>query len=66
MILSWFENRPSDEIPDENMWEDPKALEEWWERVRLRKKYSQGRSNMDPEQIDEQIVQNDLVKQFKE
>jgi len=66
VILSWFENRPPDEIPDENLWEDSKGLEEWWERVRLRKKYSQGRSGLDPKQIDEEIVANDLARQFKE
>lgn len=67
VILSWFENRPSEEIPNENLWEDPKGLEEWWDRIKRRKEYSQGReSRFDPEQIDEEVVENDLVRQFKE
>lgn len=68
MILSWFENRPPDEIPNENLWEDPKGLEEWWEKVKTRKEYSRGRTEkgFDPKQIDEEVVQNDLVRQFKQ
>jgi hypothetical protein len=70
VILSWYENRPPDEIPNENLWEDPKGLEAWWDRIKRRKEYSQGRTgsggrDYDPAQVDEDIVENELVRQFK-
>jgi len=65
VVLSWFENRPPDEIPNENLWEDPKGLEQWWDRVKSRKEYGKGREGLTPEQIDEEIVSNDLAEAFK-
>lgn len=62
MILGWFENRASDEIPAENLWEDPKGLERWWERIKDRKDYSKGRTDFK----DEDLAENELARQFKE
>lgn len=71
VILSWFENRPPEEIPNENLWEDPKGLEEWWERVKRRKEYASGRTSsgsgsQDYSNIDDEIVDNELATQFKQ
>lgn len=67
VILSWFENRPPDEIPPENLWEDPKGIEEFWDKVKTRKEYSKGREpGFDPKQIDEEVVSNDLASMLKQ
>jgi len=36
-IISWFENYQEKEIPDENLWDDPSALEEHWKLVKQRR-----------------------------
>lgn len=71
VILSWFENRPSDEIPNENLWEDPKGLEEWWERIKARKEYGGSGSGHDHKhskngKADDEVVENELAAQFKQ
>lgn len=65
VILSWFENRPPDEIPKEHLWEDPKGLEAWWERIKNRKEFAKGRPGATTKELDEEIVENDLVRAFK-
>jgi len=70
VILSWFENRPSDEIPNENLWEDPKGLEEWWDRIKARKEYGNssgsGHSHDSGGKKDDEVVENELAAQFKQ
>lgn len=69
VILSWFENRPSDEIPNENLWEDPKGLEEWWDRIKARKEYGGGKSgsgHSHDSKKDDEVVENELAAQFKQ
>lgn len=36
-VLSWFENYQEKEIPDENIWDDPQALEQHWKLVKIRR-----------------------------
>lgn len=70
VILSWFENRPSDEIPNENLWEDPKGLEEWWDRIKTRKEYGSssgsGHSHDSGGKKDDEVVENEFAAQFKQ
>lgn len=70
MILGWYENSTSDEIPPEHIWEDGEALERWWELVKERREYrvsgGRPRQSEDAEPADEDLTQNELARAFKE
>lgn len=62
-VLNWHENLPKDEVPPQHIWEDPEGLEQWWKRVDEKRTT---RSDPGLEEVeDEDMVGNDLAKQFR-
>lgn len=61
MILAWHESRPKEEIPPEHLWDDSDGLEEWWERIEVKKDFSSGGSSVK----DEDLVTNEYARTFK-
>jgi hypothetical protein len=65
LILNWHENLPPEEIPPQYLWEDPEGQEQWRQQLQTRKEYaaSTGRSLSDVG--DEELVSNDLAREFR-
>lgn len=68
-ILSWYENYLSEEIPNENLWDDPEAIEEHFKRVKERKDAERDgmrMANDDEDFVEGDSMSNDLASVFKQ
>ena len=65
MILNWYENLPEEEIPPQYLWEDPEGLEQWRQQLRDRKEYAASTGRPLSDVGDEELVSNDLAREFR-
>lgn len=72
MVLGWMENHSKEDMPHESIWEDPDALERWWNKVRERQEHRasgggrSSRSAGDDDSDMEDLEENELARAFKE
>lgn len=70
MILSWYENHTSEDVPPEYLWEDAEGLEEWWDRVKerheIRASGGGGRAPGSDDNSGDEFEGNELARALKE
>lgn len=62
MVLTWYENRPSKEVPPQWMWPFDEELEAWFKRVDEEKKAGNKSSSGSDGSESAPMVQNELTK----
>lgn len=68
-ILSWFENYLSEELPDENLWDDADAVEDHFKRLKEKKDAERDGNHVADDDDDFQEgdhMKNDLASVFKQ
>lgn len=72
LVLGWYENLPSEDVPPEHIWEDAEGLEQWWKRVEERRADGRpadqpGRSSESEGDGDQDtgMAENDIARFFK-
>jgi hypothetical protein len=66
VILSWFENYVSEELPPENLWDDTEAVEEHFKRVKERKDAERDGHKPAEEDDPGDMMSNDIASVFKQ